>query len=60
MRVTRFAREHVKKFGQYISARDGRDFREWSGDCRNGPQSVIDERESNGKLIGFDDSQMWT
>ena len=24
-----------------------------------GPQSVINERESNGKLIGFDDSQVW-
>lgn len=60
MRATHSACEHVKKFEQYISARDGRDFREWSGDRRNGPQSVIDERESNGKLIGFDDSQVWT
>ena len=46
-------RESNKKSRQYIWARGTRDFREM------GPQSVINERESNGKLIGFDDSQVW-
>jgi len=46
--------ERNKKSGQYISRRERFSRMKW----RIGPQNVIDERESNGKLIRFDDSQV--